>query len=473
MVTVAKNQIGENRIVRPRKPEDPRMLSIGQQRLWYLSQLFPDSPAYNSPFVSRLHGIVDLAAFERALDSVIQRHEILRTAILVSKGVPVPLVLKKRPPDLKYLDFRGFSENQREAETHRLIWQESTRPFNFSRDPLFRAILFRLSNDEHIFFHVTPHIVFEGGSVGVLYRDLAAFYNGFVSGKNLEPPPLPFQYTDFAAWQRGSLSETRSEKLRKYWQDKLAGALTLNLPLDFTRPAIPTMRGARRFFSIGPELLSAANSFFESAGTTPYRGLCAAFNVFLHCYSGQTDISLGSPFAPRCRGIEELIGFFVNTVVLRTDLSGDPTFRKVIRKVDVVVHGVIAHSDLTFDKIVEAVHPPQDLSRSPLFQVNFRAPSQPYPALQLDVVSASPAEYVDNGTAKFDLALEIESSTGRDCYIEYSTDLFKPETVVQMEEDFKNLLNALIAEPDTRLSDVSEVAAISRRIRKETGAVPR
>jgi len=250
----------------------------------------------------------------------------------------------------------------------------------------------------------------------------------------------------------------------KYWREKLAGAPNINLPLDFSRPAIPTTRGARRFFTISQQLLSLANSFFAAAGTSSFRGFCAAFNVLLHCYSAQTDISLGSPFYPHCRGIEGLIGFFVNTVVLRTDLFGDPTFRQLIRRVDVVVHGAIAHSDLTFDKILDAVRPPRDLSRTPLFQVNFRAPNQPYPCLQLNGITASPAQYLDNGTAKFDLALELESATGRACYFEYATDLFKEATIVQMETDLLHLLPALFARPDTNLSSVSAVTAIRERV---------
>jgi hypothetical protein len=470
VVTPAKIQPSPDRNITRRKPEDPRVLSIGQQRLWYLSQLTPNSPSYNAPFSCRLNGHFDGAAFERALDAVIQRHEILRTAILMSDGSLVPVVLKKRRADFRNVDLRNLPEDHREAEARRVIRQESSRSFNFSRDSLFRAILLQLSDDEHIFFHDAPHLVFEGGSVTVLYRELSALYSRIVAGEDPQLPELAFQYGDFAAWQRTLLQAERIESLMQYWRTKLAGAPALNLPLDFSRPPIPTTRGARRFFSIPPHLLSSTNSFFATLGTSSYRGLCAAFNVLLYCYSAQTDISLGSPFLPLCRGIENLIGFFVNTVVLRTDLSGDPTFRKLIRRVDVAVHGAITHSDLTFDKILEAVRPPKDLSRTPLFQVNFRAPNQPYPCLQLSEVTATPAQYLDNGTAKFDLALELESATGRACYFEYATDLFKEETIAQMEADFLNMLPALIAEPDTNLSSVGAVSAITRRIR-HTGKV--
>ena len=464
VATSATKQPNQHRTVTRRKPEEQRALSIGQQRLWYLGQLTPNSPSYNAPFLCRLLGHFDPKAFERAIDVVMQRHEILRTAILMSNGSLVPLVLKKRRADLRIVDLCSLPEDEREAEAQRLVRQESARPFDFSRDSLFRAILFQISVDEYLFFHDAPHLVFEGRSVTVLYRELSALYNGFVAGETPELPELPFQYSDFAAWQRNFLQGERLESLMKYWREKLAGAPNINLPLDFSRPAIPTTRGARRFFTISQQLLSLANSFFAAAGTSSFRGFCAAFNVLLHCYSAQTDISLGSPFYPHCRGIEGLIGFFVNTVVLRTDLFGDPTFRQLIRRVDVVVHGAIAHSDLTFDKILDAVRPPRDLSRTPLFQVNFRAPNQPYPCLQFNGVTATPAQYLDNGTAKFDLALELESATGRACYFEYATDLFKEATIVQMETDLLHLLPALFARPDTNLSSVSAVTAIRERV---------
>ena len=467
-----KSQPVSSRAISRRAPDAPRVLSIGQERLWYLAQLTPDSQAYNAPFSCRLRGPISRTAFEQALDQVMQRHEVLRTAIMMSNGSLIPLLLKKRRAELKHVDLRHLPESQREAEAQRSIRQESARPFNFARDPLFRAVLFQLAEDDCIFFHDAPHIVFEGGSVTILYRELSAFYNSIISSTPAQLPDLPFQYSDFAAWQKNWLQSQRLESLMKYWRERLTGAPVLQLSLDFPRPLIPTMCGVRRSFSLDPDLLSAANSFFAQAGTSSYRGLCAAFNVLLHCYSGQTDISLGSPFMPRCRGIENLIGFFVNTVVLRTDLTGDPTFSKLIRRVDVAVHGALTHSDLTFDKILDAVRPPQDLSRTPLFQVNFRAPNQPYPSLEFNRVTASPAQYLDNGTAKFDLALEIESATGRACYFEYATDLFKEQTILAMESDFKNLLAALIAEAEVPLSAVSTVTALRQRM-QHSATVPR
>lgn len=461
---------GQRTITR-RKIQGQPVLSIGQERLWCLAELTPNSPAYNAPFLCRLYGDFDPKTFERALDVVMHRHQILRTAIVISNGSLVPVVLRKRRADFRIIDLRTLPKSDRETEAERIVRQESRRAFDFSRDSLLRFLLLQISADEYLVFHDAPHLIFEGGSVTVLYRELSTLYNGFITGRDPALPDLPFQYSDFAAWQRSFLDGERLKRLMSYWRETLAGAPSLNLPLDFPRPAISSTRGSRRFFAIAEQLLFSANAFFASLGTSSFRGLCAAFSVLLSCYSGQTDISLGSPFYPQNPGIESLIGFFVNTVVLRTKLSGDPTFRRLIRHVDVVVHGAIAHADLTFDKILDAVRPPRDLSRTPLFQVNFRAPHQPYPALRLHGVTATPAQYLDNGTAKFDLALELESATGRACYFEYSTDLFKEESIAQMEIEFLNLLAALIAEPDKNLSSVAEVRVICDRVARKCSAL--
>jgi hypothetical protein len=462
----------QQRTITRRTAQAGPVVSIGQERLWCLAELMPNSPVYNAPFLSRLRGHFEPKTLERALDVVMQRHEILRTTIVMSNGSLVPVVLRKRRADFQFLDLRSLPESEREAEAQRLVRQEAGRAFDLRRDALFRMSVFQISADEYLLFHDAPHLVFEGGSVTILYGELSALYNGFTAGENPVLPALPFQYSDFAAWQRSFLQGERLQTLMNYWREKLTGAPRISLPLDFPRPAVPSARGARRFFAIPQPLLASANSFFAALGTSSFRGLCAAFNVLLHCYSTQTDISLGSPFYPHNPGIERLIGFFVNTVVLRTDLSGDPTFRKLIRRVDVVVHGAIAHADLTFDKILDAVRPPRDLSRTPLFQVNFRAPNQPYPSLRLNGITASPARYLDNGTAKFDLALELESATGQACYFEYATDLFREATIAQMETDFLDLLAALVAQPDKNLNSIPAVVAVCDRIARNCKVLP-
>ncbi len=457
---------GSGRRLSKRHPDDPRVPALAQERLWYLDQLAPNNPVYNVPFVSRLQGELDATIFERALNAVVERHEVLRTVFLPRQGAPVPIVIKDRRLKLNYADLRHLPESQREEEAQKQIKDRSSRPFNLARDLMLRVSLFHLSDRDYLLFHDSHHIAFEGSSVEVLYRELAAFYDAWICGKEPALPEMELQYADFAAWQRRLLTPERVAALKNGWKQALDGAPAWDPPLDFPRPPVHTMRGTRRSFSLAPELLSEATAFFQQSGTTSFRGFCAAFNVFLYCYTGQIDLSLGSPFPPNCRGIDDLIGFFVNTVVLRTVFQEDWTFRRLMRRVDTVVHRAYAGSDLPFNQIVDAVHPPRDPSRTPLFQVNFRVTSRQHAALQLRNVTGCPAEYVDNGTAKFDLALDIQSSTGRGCYFEYCTDLFKEETIRRMEIDFADLLRALVREPDTPLHQLSTVAGIAARVRQ-------
>ncbi|MBV9480941.1 MAG: hypothetical protein JO249_09330 [Acidobacteria bacterium] len=430
--------------------------------MWYLDRLTPNSPVYNVPFLCRLRGKLDVSAFRKSLDALVDRQEVLRSQFLPLAGCPVSFVLHKRPVGLKEVELGFLPDWQQEAEVQRRAKEEAMRPFNLARDPLLRAFLYRLAEQEYRFLFVTHHIIFELGSLAILYRDLSCFYNAFVSAGSAQLPDLTFHASDFARWQRKVLEGEHLEKLNRYWRRQLSGAPTLDLPLDFPRPRIHTHRGIRYFFEMAPELVSQANLFFRHTGTTPYRGLLAAFYIFLHCYSGLTDISVGSPFASRCPGIENTIGFFANTLVLRIDLSGDPNFRDIIKKVDRTVLRAMANSDLSFEKIVEAVQPPRDPSRTPLFQISFRGRTQPYSSLQLSRIAADSPEFLDNGTAKFDLALELEASTGKACFFEYCSDLFKPQTIREMKDNFEALLGALIAEPNLPLTTVREVKRIIR-----------
>jgi hypothetical protein len=439
-------------------------LSFGPESLWYLDKLSPHSPVYNVPFLSRLRGGLDVAAFERALNALVQRQDVLRTVFLLSRGAPVALVLKRRPVELKRIDLRHLPESQREVEARRLAGQEAARRFDLARDAMLRPFLFQLADDDYIFLFVTHHIIFELGSLAIVHRDLSTYYNAFVRGRPAELPALTVRDSDFALWQQRTLQGERLERLRRFWKEHLGGAPPVDLPLDFPRPDVHSHRGTRHFFNMAPDLCAASTAFFRELGTTPYRGLLAAFYVFLHCYSGQADFCVGSPFASRCPGIENTVGFFANTLVLRVNLLGNPTFREVVRRVDRVTLRAIANSDLSFEKIVEAVQPERDRSRTPLFQASFRGRTQPYASLQLHGLAADQPEFIDNGTAKFDLALELEATTGKACFLEYCTDLFEERTIVQMEKDYQNLLGDLITHPEAPLSEVSVAAELRRRV---------
>ena len=459
-------------VLQRRKPGDPRPSSLSQRRLWYLDQLTPGTGVYNIPYVMRIRGPLNVEALYRSLDTVVGRHEVLRTVFLAPGGQPTPVMLKKWTVELKRFDLNHLPESEREAEADRLVTQEAARPVNLARDLMLRAALIRLAEDEWVFHHVTHHIAAEFGSTEIIYKELSPLYEGFLTNRPVTLPEPSIQYSDFALWQNRYLQGDRLQRLVAYWKEQLTGAAQLNLPTDKPRPGISSLRGNRYPMVLSVDQLNAITDLSKASGTTPFRGTSAAFNVLLHCYSGQDDISVGSPVSSRrSSGMMGAIGFFVNTLVLRTNLSGNPTFREVMKRVDKVVQEAIDHADLTFDKLVEALRPPRDAARMPLFQVNFRVLKAPVPALQLKGLSITRPRYVNNGTAKFDLALELEAATGQDGFFEYSTDLLEESTIAQMAKDFEAVFCALIAKPDVPLTEVPVVREISQRIRNRPGGL--
>ena len=456
-------------VLERRKPDDPRLISFTQRRLWYLDQLTPGTGVYNVPYLVRIRGDLNVEAFHQALNALVGRHEVLRTVFLAPGGNPVPVLLKKWNVEFRQFDLQHLQEAEQQAEADRLVKQESARPFNFARDLMLRAALIRLAKDEFLLVHVAHHIATEFGSTQLMYQELSPLYQGFVSGHPATLPEPRLQYGDFALWQQRYLQGRRLEELTSYWKQQLTGAAQLQLPTDRPRPAVSSLRGTRYPMPLSPEQLKRIADLSLTSGTTPFRGTCAAFNVFLHCWSGQDDISIGSPVSPKSnRRVEGAIGFFVNTLVLRTDLSGGPTFRELMKRVDKVVHGAIDHADLTFDKLVEALRPPREASRMPLFQVNFRILKEPVPALEIPGLNITRPRFVDTGTAKFDLALELEAATGQDGFFEYSTDLFDQATIAEMARDFEAVLMAVMAEPDRPISQLDAMRGISQRLRART-----
>ena len=450
-------------VLERRKPGDPRTISPTQRRLWYLEQLVPGTGAYNVPFVMRMTGPLNPAALRDAINALVGRHEAFRTVFLAPGGNPVPVILSKWQLDFKEFDLRQAAEP--EAEAKRIVIAESSRPFNLARGPLLRAAVIRVGEEEWFFVHTAHHIAFDGSSPPIMYRELSVLYEGFLTGRPVDLPEPPIQYSDFALWQTRYLQGERLARLSAYWKQQLMDAPPLHLPADRPRPTVSTGKGAR--YPIAPRMedLQQIKDLSKTSGTTPYRGACAAFVVLLYCYSGQEDISIGCPVAPQLRpGMEGAIGFFVNTLVLRIDLSGDPTFREFMLRVHNVVQAAIEHSDLTLDKLVEAVRPPREASRMPLFQVNFRFLKGPMPRLQLSHVTSTYARAVDTGTAKFDLSLEIEAGTGEGGFYEYSTELFNESTIAQLAQDFETVLRALMAAPDSPLKNIPAVRQIRQRI---------
>jgi hypothetical protein len=323
-----------------------------------------------------------------------------------------------------------------------------------------------MDDDEWIFLHVSHHVAWEFRSTALMYGEVAELYAHFAAGKKPELPELPIQFADFALWQRQFLQGEMLDRLGAFWKEQLKDVpADLGLPADFPRPSVPTRGGKRYPMVLSDELLEAAKALSLQSGVTPFMSLFGAFNVFLHCCTGATDICVGSPIARRRRAeIEPMIGFFVNTLVLRSDLSGNPTFRQLLGRVSRVVLGAIAHADLPFDKLVEIVRPPRAAGRMPLFQVNFRVVKEPVPVLPLHGLEVSPPEWIDNGTSKFDLSLELVATGGAPGFFEYSTDLFKEDTIAHMAIDYERVLRALVEHPDVPLADLEVINEVRSRM---------
>lgn len=441
-----------------RGPTDPRVLSFGQQQLWLVDQLSPGVSAYNVPYPVRIRGPLDVDALRRGIHEVVARHEVLRTLFLNLKGRPFPALSKQWSGELREIDLRRLQREEQSRELQHLLKEDAGWPFDLARDLKLRASLYRLRDQEYVLLHVSHHISWDLRSKVIFYEELAPLYRAFCAGKSCTLPDLPIQYSDFALWQRRYVQGELLQKLEAYWKQQLCGALPkLELPVDHPRPPEQGLRGAKFPMTLSEEELEFAGRRARQLGATLYMLLLAAFKVFLFSYTGQEDISVGSPFAGRRKETEAIIGMFINTLVLRTRLSRDLTFAEVVRRVRETTLGAIAHQDLPFEKIVEAVRPPRDLSRNALFQVNFRLQNNTPAKLELAGLETEALDLVDNDSAKFDLALELPSFPNCRGYFEYNTDLFEPARIARMADHFHVALAELLEHPDTKLMKLDAV----------------
>ena len=447
----------------PKIPRVPREgdsnsfpLSFAQQRLWFLDQLEPGKSVYNIPKAIRLSGPVDVDALNKTLDAIVARHEVLRTTFTTLDGNPRQVITPSRSVELTITDLSERPEAEREEEVQRLLKEEAGRPFNLSQDLMLRATLLRMSGEEHILLLVMHHIASDGWSMGILFRELAIFYEAFSKENTPSLPELPIQYVDFTHWQQGWLQGDVLEEQLSYWKEQFAeGPSVLELPTDRPRPVIQTYRGKRQHLVLSKALTESLNSLSRREGVTLFMTLLTAFVTLFHRYSGQEDIVVGSPIAGRTHvELEDLIGFFVNTLVLHTNLSGNPTFRELLGQIKELALGANVHQDLPFEKLVEELKPERDLSMSPLFQVMFVLQNAPGKALELSGLTLNPLE-IDNETAKFDLTLSmIEAEDGLKGSMEYNTDLFEEATITRMLGHFQILLEGIVADPEQRLSNL-------------------
>ena len=430
-------------------------LSFQQEQLWFLEELAPGEATYNTVLALRLAGDLDVAVLRRALDTVQARHEVLRTTFVTDGEVPCQVVGPPSPVPLRRDDVGGLPVGEREGAAARLADEEAAQPFDLRHGPLLRARLVRLADTDHLLVVSTHHIVFDGWSEATFTAELAEVYSALRSGRDLRLADLPVQFADFALWQRTWLTGQVLESHLGYWQDRLAGAPTLELPTDRPRPALPSYRGAVLTRQLPPDLLAALRRLARANGVSLFMTLLAGFTVLLSRYSGQEDLVVGTATAGRNRpNCEDLVGFFVNMVVLRSDLSGNPSFTEVLSRVREVTLDAYEHQDVPFEKVVERVAPRRDPSRNPLFQVAFGLLPAPGRAGQFEGLAVTP-HVVDPGTARFDLSVNVsETEQGLSLWLEYATDLFDQARMLRLLDHFERVLAAVAAEPSTRVSQV-------------------
>lgn len=460
---VEPNSRLENVIPR-RSSSTPAPVSLAQQRLWFLNQLDPDNPSYNEHGAIQLKGPLDVAAIARSLNEIVRRHEVLRTTFEMVEGQPIQVIHSNLTFSLPVVNLYQLPEPEQKREVQRLTTEQSQKPFDLVQGPLLRWMLLQLGQQDYILLFTVHHIVFDGWSIGVLFREITALYEAFSTGQPSPLPELPIQYADFAAWQRQGLQEEVLNAQLAYWKQQLKNLPNLHLPTDRLRPAVQTFRGAKTSFCIPTHLTKALKALSQQEDVTLFMTLLAAFKTLLYRYTGSKDIVVGSPIANRNRmEIEELIGFFVNTLVLRTDLSNTPTFRKLLSRVSDVALGAYAHQDSTFEQLVEELQPQRDLSNTPLFQVMFGLQNAPMSALELSGLNLSFLAR-NPGTAKFDLTLFVEAAEEELIGIlEYNTDLFEAATINRMAGHFQRLLEGIVANPDHPLSELPMLTEAERQ----------
>ena len=434
--------------------EERLPLSFAQQRLWFLQQLEPESTAYNLPLAVRLTGSLDCTALQRSLSEIVRRHEVLRTTFSSVSAEPGQVIHPAVEVSLPLIDLSALPADERAREAERLSVEEAGHVFSLESGPLLRARLIKQREDEHVVLFTMHHIVSDGWSMGVLVKEVGALYSSYVAGEESALEELSIQYADYAAWQRDWLQGQVLEAELSYWREQLAGApAVLELPTDYPRPAVPTMRGALDTFKLAPVLTEGLRGLSRSAGVTMFMTMLAAFQVLLARYSKKNDLNVGTVIAGRNQGeTEGLIGFFVNTLVLRGQMGGNPRFEELLGQVREVCLGAYAHQDVPFEKLVEELQPERKLGHSPLFQVAFGLDNAPKETLELPGLTLDMAG-IEHNVARFDLTLWIhETGDGLIGIWTYSTDLFEAATIKRMTAHYERLLQGIVAHPEARLS---------------------
>jgi amino acid adenylation domain-containing protein len=442
--------------VERRSPQQDERLSYSQQRLWVLEQMVPGHPTYNMAYAYRLRGRLDVDALRQALRSIVRRHEILRTAIVAVDGVGHPRIATDIAFELPVADLSVYPEAERETHARRLTTQEVRQPIDLSAAPLLRARLLRLDSTHHWLVLSLHHVINDDWSFDILWQELETLYRASLAGIPPQLPDLRIQYADFAAWQHDQLNSGRLDVQLEYWNRQLGEPRhILELHSDYARPSEKAYHGAVHSFDLSARASAGLRHLAQQCDATLFMVLAAALNALLHRYTAENDVIIGTAIAGRGqRELEPLIGFFINTLALRTDLSGDPSFRELIGRVREVALSAYANQDVPFERVLEALRPERDASRTPLFNVLLvlHKPAVPRRLAGLDIEAVA----VTTGTAKFDLTLELtETSHGLSGFFEYDSDLFEATTIDRLITHFVALAESALEEPDKRISALS------------------
>jgi natural product biosynthesis luciferase-like monooxygenase protein len=428
--------------------------SSGQRRLWFLDQMEPGTPLYNIPYLVRLNGPLNERALDRALSAIIQRHESLRTNFVAIGSEPKQVVRTTWTLEMPVTDLRGVAAAGREEELRRLTAEEARKPFNLASDLMLRARLYRLGPTEHALMLVMHHIASDGWSMAILYRELGLFYEAFSTGSAVTLPELPVQYGDFAQWQEEYLRGETLQRLVDFWKTTMTGApALLELPADHPRPPVQSHRGGNVQLKIPGALIAKVKQLSNQNRVTLFMSLLAGFKVLVHRYTGQTDIVIGSPLAGRdAAETEGLIGFFINTLALRSNVGGDPTVRELLARIRDVTLTAYEYREMPYEKLVEELQPQRNLSFDPICQVFFMLQNVPTAPLKLSGIDLSIAP-VYTGTSKSDLTIWcIEQPDYLDVTAEFSTDLFESPTIERMMGHYVTILEGMVANPDQKIS---------------------
>ena len=452
---------------RPQEVYHQAPLSFAQQRIWFLQQLEPESGFYNEPIALSIRGKLSIKALSQAIREVTRRHEVMRSTFPMVDGQAVQLLhpLLEETWTIPIQDLSAYSADQQVAEVQYIAAQEMKRPFQLADQLPWRTMLLRLNEEEHVSLTIMHHIITDGWSMEVFIREVSMLYASFSSGLKLPLPEPVIQYADYTHWQQQWIKEKILDTQLPYWKECMSGLLpTLELPIDHPRPAIQTYTGSRLPVVIPTDLMQRLQALSQQERVTPFMSLLAAFNILLYRYSGQEDIIIGSPIAGRTyHELEGLMGCFVNTLPLRTDLRDNPSFLELLQREREITLAAYSHQDLPFEKLVEELQLERDQSRNPLFQVLFVLQNMPTATQQLGELTITPYD-VEISTAKFDLSLSLqEAAQGFKGFIEYNTDLFDQTTIERMRNHFLHILETLVADPTQHIADFMLLSESERK----------